>query len=239
MRKILTLPGFLTLMLLFQPAAAQILDGDASVGLQASSGNSESRTTNAELNLALEWADWRHTFRGRVRQSRDAGETTSERYRAGLKSDYNFTEFNYVFVTLDFERDRFAGLNRRTSQTIGYGRRLLKTEAVDLDAEIGAGFRQIRRSDTAPGEDDSENDDIVRAAMKLRWAATDTTSFRQEAVVEEGDTNTYVETVTSLNSTLIGNLFWRFSFTFQRNSDVPEGRVRSDRFTSLSLGYEF
>ncbi len=228
----------LLVLALVKPAIGQTLEGSAEVGFQASSGNSEVRTTNAALRMDLEWADWRHSFNARVRHSQDAGETTTERYRAGIKSDYNFTEFNYVFVTADFERDRFAGLNSRTSQTVGYGRRLVKSDAVDLDAEIGGGLRQIRRREAVDG-DDSENEGIGRAAAKLRWSVTDATTFRQEAVVEEGSSNTYVETVSSLSTTLIGNLFWRFSFTFQRNSDVAEGRVKSDRYTALSLGYEF
>ncbi len=210
--------------------------GRITLGITDSSGNSDTSSANGDLQLELATESWKHALRARGRRVESDDVVTVERYRAGMQSDYNFTEYNYFFVTLDYEQDRPAGLRWRTSETVGYGRRLLKREGLSLDAEIGAGLRQTRAQDE---ERTRESDTIGRLASQLDWEMAEGRRFLQEVLVEDGKNNTYLESNSELRTNVVGNLYSQVSYTVKRNSDVPADTKKTDRYFALSLGYSF
>lgn len=221
-------------LLLCDPAIADV-EGRATAGITDSSGNTDSSTYEAALDLGIEHGQWVHTLRSRGRRSETNGVVTVNRYRVSHKSDFNFTEFNYVFLALEYEQDRPAGVRWRTSETVGYGRRLIKRETLSLDVEVGAGVRQSKSQDTREREDDV----IGRFASHLAWEMAEGREFTQDVLVEDGRHNTYVESTTALHTNLVGNVFSEISYTVQRNSNAGAGTENTDRYFSLSLGYDF
>lgn len=222
-------------LLVNSPALASDWSGRMLLGVTDSSGNTNTSSANGELDTQLQTTSWQHELRARGRRVKTDNQVTVERYRAGLKSDYNFTEYNYFYVTLDYEQDRPANVRWRTSETVGYGRRLVKRETLKLDVEVGAGLRQ---SKSHAGRE-RENDTIGRLAMDLVWEMAEGREFSQQALVEDGKNNTYVESITALHTNLAGNVFSEVSYTVQRNSNVAAGIKNTDRYFSLTLGYEF
>ena len=75
--------------------------------------------------------------------------------------------------------------------------------------------------------------------MNYSWQISDTSDFRQELLIEAGDENTYMESVTKLSARLIGNLALVASYTVKHNSDVPPLTEETDTFTAISLEYAF
>jgi putative salt-induced outer membrane protein len=132
------------------------------------------------------------TGRGRGRQFYD-DTTTAEKYAALAKTNYKFSESDYVFGVVKYETDRFSGYDYQASESIGYGRRVVKTEAVILDLELGAGARQ---SETEAG--DANNEGIVRAAGNISWAISPTAVFTEQLTVEAGNDATITTSVTAL-----------------------------------------
>ena len=57
--------------------------------------------------------------------------------------------------------------------------------------------------------------------------------------VEAGSDNTYLESVTAVKSTLVGNLALVASYTVKHNTDVPALTEKTDTYTALSLEYAF
>ena len=57
--------------------------------------------------------------------------------------------------------------------------------------------------------------------------------------VEAGDTNTYIETVTSLSAKVLGDLALVASYTIKHNTDVLPGTEKTDTYTALTLEYSF
>ena len=160
--------------------------------------------------------------------------TTAEAYDAGWKSEYNFSETDFLFGRLDWRKDRFSGYDTQFSQTAGYGRRILETERHELNAEIGAGAKQ---SDLADGT--TEEEFILRGGLNYRWMFSENAEFTQDLSVESGSDNTYLESISAVKANLIGEVSLVASFTVKNNSDVPAGNEKTDTFTAISLEYAF
>ena len=208
--------------------------GKVTLGYLATSGNTESSSLNTGFEVGYRTGKWFHRLRGKAINSTQDEETIAEAFELGWKTEYSFSEFNYAFGRVDWRKDRFSGYDHQISETVGYGRRIIDTERHTLNAEIGAGARQ---SETQLG--DSESDVIVRGAADYTWRFSETAEFLQELSVESGETNTYLESVTALKATLIGDLALVASYTIKNNSEVPLGTEKTDTFTALSLEYAF
>jgi putative salt-induced outer membrane protein len=215
--------------------------GELSAGSTVTTGNSESSTINAKGELVYQSKIWRNTFNGNAIRTEttdpvtDEDVVTAERYLAGNKTDFNFTERDYAFLALEFEKDLVGPTRERTSETVGYGRKVLTGPAHLLEAELGAGARQTEEQGT--GMKDSDPIGRFRAAYK--WNFSETSYFGETVKVESGDSNTTTESVSELRVSLIGKLFALGSYTVRSNTDVPVGTRKTDTITSLSLGWTF
>lgn len=216
-------------------AHAQPWSGDVAAGFLATSGNSETRSLNGKLAIGYAQERWKNAFLATALSSSDNDSTTAERYTVGNKLDYNFTEHDYLFGALEWEKDLFGGVRERTSETVGYGRRVLTGPVHALDLEVGAGARQTKAAVTGEREEDL----IGRAAGKYVWTISDTSSFSQTLKVESGDSNTFTESVSELKLAIVGNLHALLSYTIRNNSDVPAGTEKTDTFTAVNLAYSF
>jgi len=120
------------------------------------------------------------------------------------------------------------------SESIGYGRRIIDVDAHKLNAEIGLGARQ---SDLSDGT--KEDELILRGGLNYKWIISESAEFNQEFVVESGDKNTYLESITALKADLVGSLALVASYTIKNNSDVPIGTQKTDTYSALSIEYTF
>lgn len=206
----------------------------ATLGYLATSGNTESSSLNTGFLVQYTHGRWAHALDGLAIRSTEEEATTAEAYALGWKSEYNWTDTNYLFGRVDWRKDRFSGYDQQMSETVGYGRRLIDTGVHVLNAEIGAGARQ---SDLADGT--SEDEAIVRGGLDYLWKLSETAEFTQVVAVESGSENTYLESVTALKARLVERLALVASYTIKNNSDVPPATEKTDTFTALSLEYTF
>lgn len=208
--------------------------GKAGLGYLATSGNSENSSLNAVFRLSYDLESWHHQFNAQAIGSVTNEVTTAERYQAGFKSKYDFTEHDYVFGLVSWEKDRFSGYREQTSEAVGYGRRLLNTETQVLNVEIGVGAKQADLSDGT-----RETGFISRGGADYLWKFSETAEFAQLLTIENSSDNTYIESVTALNARLLESLTLGISYTIKNNSDVPVGREKTDTFTAVNLEYSF
>jgi len=213
--------------------------GELSAGLVMTTGNSQSASTNAKGEGVFNSERWRNTFTGaaiKAEQTTAGVEVvTAERYTVGNKTDFNFTDRDYAFFALEFEKDLIGPVRERTSETAGYGRKVLTGPAHLLELEIGAGARQTEAQVTAERFDDF----IGRGRGAYKWNFSETSYFGETVKVESGDSNTFSESVTELRVSLVGKLFALGSYTVRQNSDVPPGARKTDTITAVSLGWTF
>ena len=214
--------------------AAGPWSGKVSLGYLATTGNTDTTSINSAFEVAYETGKWVHGLTGRGINASQSDETTAEAYELGWSSKYNLSETSYVFGRLDWRKDRFSGFEKQFSQTVGYGRRLIDTEAHTLNVELGVGAKQLDAADGA-----SDDDFIVRGGLDYTWAFSETAEFTQDLVVESGSTNTFTESISAVRARLIGELALVASYTIRNNSDVPVGTDKTDTFSALSLEYAF
>ena len=213
--------------------------GEASAGMVVTTGNSESSTTNAKGEVVYNSERWRNTFNASALNTSQtvAGlkTRTAERYLVGNKTDFNFTDRDYAFLALEFEEDLTGAVRERTSETAGYGRKILTGPTHTLEAELGAGARQTEAQVTA----EKNSDAIGRGRLAYKWSLGETSHFAETVKVESGDSNTFTESVTELRVSLVGKLFALGSYTLRQNSDVPAGAKKTDTITTINLGWSF
>lgn len=228
--------GFALLALALSPLAAQAdpWSGEVGVGYLATSGNSDTTSLNGKLALDYVSGPWKNAFAGSAINSSDDEGSTAERYLVTDKLDWNFSERDYVFGSVEWEKDLFGGVRERTSETAGYGRHILTGPVHLLDAEIGAGARQLENADGM-----NEDDAIGRAFGKYQWKLSETSSFLQTLKLESGGDNTFTESVSELKMAVVGNLFAALSYTVKHNSDVPADTRKTDTFSAVNLSYAF
>lgn len=208
--------------------------GNADLGYSASDGNSETQNLNAAANVKYLKDLWTHSLRLNAVREDDNGATKAERYEVGYKAQRALSDISYLFGNLAYERDEFGGVFERTSQTVGYGRTLLQDEIQRLEAEIGVGARQSELQDGT-----EEEDAIVRLGSTYERILSESATFNQGLIVEAGEENTYVESITALKLRINGNLYAKMSYTVKHNDTVPVGTEETDTYTAVSLSYEF
>ncbi|MGI9262762.1 MAG: DUF481 domain-containing protein [Woeseiaceae bacterium] len=171
---------------------------------------------------------------GSANGAEDTSVSTAESYQLGWRSAYNFTPNDFVFGTVDWRKDRFAGVTEQVSAAINYGRRVIDTPNHVLALGIGAGYRDSDRADGT-----SSDEAIGRGSLAYDWAWSETSSFDQDLIIETGSSNTYIESVSAVRARIIGDFNLVLSYTIKQNSDVPPGIDKTDTQTAISIEYAF
>lgn len=237
MRNAARIAGATALALFASSAAAQQqegLSGKVALGYLATSGNSDSENLNLNFSGDYHAEVWHHNLTGRAVRASTEGIDTAESYGLSWQSDRELGEKNYLFGRAAWDRDEFSGFPEQTREVVGFGRHFINNDRHVLNGEVGAGFRQAELRDGT-----SEDETILRLSGDYTLQISETSEFKQTLAVESGDANTYSESVTSLSADVWTNLAVVLSYTIKRNSDVPVGIEKTDRFTSLSLEYAF
>lgn len=209
-----------------------VWEADAEFGMVITSGNTESETINGKFRVLNEREYWRHRLQGSGLNDSEEGDTNAERYQADYKTDYKLTRWDYIFGNLRYEKDRFANQDYRTSETVGYGRRLLDRSDLRWDAEVGAGARQLK-----PRDGDRENDAMLRLASDLRWEFTESGRLEQSLMMESTNEETFTESVSAIRGTMTDNLGLTLSFTVRHTDSVAADTERTDTVTAVNLSY--
>ena len=219
------------------------LSGSGEVGLLMTSGNSETDSVNAKVNLKYE----KEHFLGEVNlaalynseetetDGKKEDKVSAEKYNYSAKIGYKFNPANYVFLNGDYEDDRFSGYDYKTTYSLGYGRKLIATDKVKLDVEIGPGYRYDK-----PEGKKAENEAVLRGYVMFNYKFSDAVSFQQDVTVVTGSSNTNTKSVSALKAQIIGALSMKASYKINHNTDVPDDDTeKTDTETALTLVYDF
>ncbi len=205
------------------------------IGFISSSGNTDTSSLNARLKAVLNAGEIsKSELAFESLYSEDSGKTTAERYDFSLKSAYSFTRFDYVFIKARYENDRFAGFDYRVAESAGYGRYLVRRDALTLQVEGGPGGSH-RELINGKGEDEW----IINMTGKLSWEIREKTVFTQTVSSDVGEDNTVTESVTALQAHLGGSFSMKTTYSLRHDSNPPPGAGGTDARTSVTLVYDF
>ncbi len=209
--------------------------GSIALGYLKTNGNTNSTSLNFKANVDWHVAPWENLFNAQAINSRNSGVSTAESYQAGDQVNYDFTTKNFVFANFNYISDRFAGVVERYAESVGYGRHVFNTPIQSLDLQVGVGANQQRIA----GQRNFKNEPIGVFDGTYIWHISDNSQFKQTLHVEGGQDNTFINPVSDLKLTIIGNLYASLDYEVRYNSTAPAGRVHTDTITSVNIGYSF
>jgi len=208
--------------------------GRAEIGGFVSTGNSEIAGGTAVLDANREGLQWRHKFHAQADYQESLGTTTREHYLLSYEPNYKFDDRAYVYGQSSFESDRFLGYDDRLAVSSGLGYSAIKNAGVQLDLEIGPGYRYTSFTD-----DSIQSSITGRASVDFRWRLLSGLSLTQNTVAIAQRFNSTVASTTGVNAKLLGPLSAKLSYYVQYESQPPVGRRTTDTTTRASLVYSF
>lgn len=209
--------------------------GDASAGYLRTTGNTNSTSLNFKGDLDWNYGRWQNHFDALGTYGSSKGESTAESYQVGDKLNYDLGPESYVFGNLEYADDRFAGVVSRYSESVGYGRHVIKSPMQTLDIDAGAGASQSR--DAGDTDYDDQLIGVFNVNYLLKFAPN--AQYKQTLHIEAGKQNTFINPVAELKLAIVGNFFATLGYDWRHNTSVPDGSVHTDTITTVNFGYTF
>ena len=209
--------------------------GEGELGYTQTSGNSKSKSLNAKLGIEKKQEKWKHKATLETLQSSSDGTESANRMVITARTEYKTNEKMYTFAGLRYEKDKFSGYDNQSSISLGIGKEFINNDRHELDASLGLGYRQVK--DTATSK--VSGDGIVTGNLNYLHKISPHATFREKVLIESGNTNTYIESETSLKMKINGNLSSKIAYTVKQNSTVPAGTKKTDTVTTIALVYGF
>ena len=178
---------------------------------------------------------WNHHINAIADFQTTDGETTREAFRASYQLDYRISDLWFAYGLLQWERDKFAQLDRRFTESLGLGYTVLSRAPLSLVVDGGVAFRQTKY--ITP--DLEENDVAGRVTAKFAWDIRPGIRFTEEAGGLFGGTTSTLFSRTALTVSLTGALSARASFDVNYESEPPPGVESTDTITRFALVYSF
>jgi len=218
-------------------AAQSFLDGwsgSGEAGAFNSTGNTNTTGVAIGVNLTKESRSWKHSLRGFVDYQRQEGVTTRERYLAGYEGNYNINPRLYALLALSFEKDEFSGFERRFSQALGLGYKLLDGPRFFATFEGGPALRQTKFTNGV-----TDNTFAARVAGDVKWQISPKIALTEAASYFYDGNNNSFQSLTALDAKINSALTARLSYQLNTESNPPIGRRKSDKVSRVTIVYSF
>jgi putative salt-induced outer membrane protein len=157
-----------------QETAPKPVQFTGDIGYVNTAGNTDISTLNIgeKLDYNLTHVTFKHFFS--LVYGETDGNTTTSLWRTGVRADYALSSRLALFTSLGFDRNRFAGIQRRFEEGVGLGFKAIAEEKNKLEFEAGIAVTQ-QRSTT----DVDDNFTSARAAGTFQHNFTPTAFFQQ------------------------------------------------------------
>lgn len=206
--------------------------GSGQLGAAVSTGNSETKSFTAGIDLQRDGLKWRHRANAILDITDNDGGTDQERILAGYQIDYKFTERLYAWGRFEYERNREAGITRRFAESAGLGWRAVDSGKIKWDLEAGPALRQTKYV----GYD--ENEFAGRGASRFAWMLSDTSIFTNDTAIFFAGSSS-INNTAALTAKLFGALSARLSFNLAWEETPPPGLESLDTTSRITLVYDF
>lgn len=226
------------LALMMAPAVSLAAEGekpftmDANAAYVKSTGSSNKETIKGLLDLQYKAGTWAHQFHaeGLNEADNDTDQHTTERYLAFEKSSWNFTERDYLFVKPQWEKDLQSAYDYQAFLAAGYGRKVIKTDTILLNTDLGAGVRRSKLEINGEVEDEA----LGNFVLKYEWKFSKSARFNEDLSVETGSSGTVTRTRTAITADITDVL--GLTLAYETKTDSGESKVE-DSLTTFGLTY--
>ena len=234
------LAGLLLLPMLAQGAdetdtSNGVWSGNGTLGYTSTAGNTDSKNLNASLQVGYEILRWKHNLQVAVIRAETDGDKSADSKSVLDRTEFSLSDKSSAFGQARYEDDKFSGYDYQASIVAGLGSRVIDSEIQLLDLSVGAGYRQLKESDSG----DTVDGPIGSFDLKYEYRFNEHATFNESALLETGSDNTYLQSETALIARIQGNLSAKISYLVKHNTNVPNDTDKTDKITSVSLMYEF
>ena len=156
-------------------------------------------------------------------------------FASSYQLDYRISDLWFAYGLFQWERDKFALLDRRFTESLGVGYTVLNMAPFSLVVDGGVALRQTQY--ITP--DVEESDVAGRVTAKFAWDIRPGLRFTEEAGGLFGGTTSTLYSRSALTVALAGALSARASFDVNYESEPPPGVESTDTITRFTLVYSF
>ncbi|HXN11229.1 MAG TPA: DUF481 domain-containing protein [Steroidobacteraceae bacterium] len=230
------------------PPPMGVWTGKGQFGYLSSSGNTDARAVNANLDMTFTQDPWKHELHLGGLYGDNSGIVSAERWDAHWQSNYALSSTMFVFGALRYEHDLFDGFQYQGSAATGLGYKIVNTDATKLSVQLGAGFRRLRLEqlirNTAgavigriPGE--SQDNAILSAGLDYAQQLTSSTTLTDTLGVEYSSGNSLITNNLGLAVKISTKLALALGYAIKDNTQPPPGLKKVDTVTTVNLQYSF
>lgn len=230
------------------PPPQGVWTGKGQAGYVSAKGNSDSKSANAALDMALLEGPWNHTFHFDGLYGQSGGIVAAERWDTRWQSNYDLTQQVFTFGGLRFEHDLFSGFQYQASGAVGLGYKFFDTNAVKLSVQAGVGYRKLRPEDLtrdASGQvttrtlEPSEGGSVGVLGLTYSQALNATTRLSDTLLVETSSRDSLTTNALALAVKISTKLALSVGYHIVDNTKPPAGVKKLDTLQTLNLVYAF
>ena len=232
--------------LLIAPVAQAQWTGKAELGFLNSSGNAESTSANAKLDLKRDAEKWINTFYLGALYGNNGEFTNAQRYEARYQLDYKINDRLSWFSALRGEKDYFSGFVYQATVSTGVAYKFVDSPDTKLSFSLGAGYRRLQNEiliKTDAGEvidrieGDDESDPVATFGSAYEHNFTENTKITNKLLAESGSENTALQDDLALQVSMSKTLALAVGYGIRYNTDPPPLSETTDTLITVNLVY--
>ena len=201
------------------------------------SGNSDTSTGGFDFAFKRTPNPWGIEGMASYLQADSAGETTAERWKAGLRGTRALHERWQVFLGGTAEQDLYSGIRHRYVGETGATFTALAGPKNELYLDTGLTYTQEKYTS-------NEKDDFMGGLLGLKYAYnfSKTSQFLQRLAYFPNfsqSSNWRLESETAVKAALTDHMALKAGVNVRRTNEPPPGFKRTDTTTAVSLVFTF
>lgn len=214
-----------------------IWSGKAELSYVATSGNTDTSSFGAGLELNYKPQPWTVTLKSAYLRASSGGVLTAESFAGGLRGTRDLTPRIDGFVEGLYYRNTFAGIDSRSSAQAGSGYKILDEKTLHLRAEAAAGYTRENRADFP-----TLNYATARAGLDFGWKFSKSAELTEALSWTDNLKTTrdwYLSSTTGLTADLTSIFALKASYTYLYDNVPVPGFKKRDTITSVALVAKF
>lgn len=222
------------------PLAAQdSLKATIDIGFVNTAGNTDVTSLNVGEGIIYVANAWTLTQRFSVVYARSNDSTITSQWKAGARADHPLAAPLGAFALVAYERNVFAGIDRRLEETVGFTASLLARDGNTLATELGVSANQ---ETPVAGSGSTETYAAGRVALMYRrdLTATAYATLDSEFLPNLKTTDDYrVNGQASLVAPISSRIATKLSYVVQYDNLPQAGFQATDRIFTAGLQVTF
>lgn len=228
------------------PLALADWTGKGEGGLLIASGNSESTSLNAKLDVAREDGPWKNVVHLAGMYGKNAVFTTGERLEGAYELDRKISDKMFGFVGVAAEHDLFDGFQYQATLSTGVGYKWYDTADTKLSTTAGIGYRRLRPetlTKDAAGQViartplEAQGDAVLTLGANLEQKLTASTKLVDKLAIQTGSNDTAVANDLGVSVAMSDRLALSVGYGVRYNSDPAPGTKKIDTLTTVNVVY--